>query len=58
MVGGSTESVLHDLHHLESGAAELGLHLNQSKSELICDDMFSRKMVLNEALVFALFAVH
>ena len=34
-VGGSTETVLHDVHHLESGPAELGLHLNQSKSELI-----------------------
>ena len=42
-VGGSTWTVLHDLHHLESGAAELGLHLNQSKSELICEYMFSRK---------------
>ena len=48
-VGGSTESVLHDLHYLESGAAELGLHLNQSKSELICDDMFSRNVMLDDA---------
>ena len=47
--GGSTESVLHDLHYLESGAAELGLHLNQSKSELICDDMFSRNVMLDDA---------
>ena len=30
-------------------AAELGLHLNQSKSELICDDMFSRNVMLNDA---------
>ena len=48
-VGGSTESVLHDLHFLESGVAELGLQLNQSKSELICDDMFVRKVMLDEA---------
>ena len=48
-VGGSTETVLHNLHHLESGVAELGLHLNQSKSELICDDMFSRKVMLDDA---------
>ena len=41
MVGGSTEIVQHNLHYLESGADELGLHFNQSKSELICDDMFS-----------------
>ena len=48
-VGGSTESVLQDLNYLESGAAELGLQLNQSKSELICDDMFFRKVMLDEA---------
>ena len=48
-VGGLTESVLHDLHYLESGAAELVLHLNQSKLELISDDMFSRKVMLDEA---------
>ena len=49
MVGGSTESVLHDLHYLESAVAELGLHFNQSMSELICGDMFSRKVMLDEA---------
>ena len=48
-VGGSTEIVQHNLHYLESGADELGLHFNQSKSELICDDMFSRKVMLDEA---------
>ena len=47
MVGGSTETVLHDFHYLESGVAELGIHLNQSKLELICDDMFSRKVMLD-----------
>ena len=41
--------MLHDLHYLESGVAELGLHLNQSKSELICDDMFSRNVMLDDA---------
>ena len=48
-VGGSTESVLHDLHYLESEVAELGLHLNQSKLELICDDMSSRNVMLDDA---------
>ena len=41
--------MLHDLHYLESEAAELGLHLNQSKSALICDDMSSRNVMLDDA---------
>ena len=37
-IGGSPGDVVSDLHHIEEGAAGLGLVLNRNKSELICDD--------------------
>ena len=48
-LGGSAESVLHDLQLVEREAAELGLQLNCSKSELICCDSSSRDAILSEA---------
>ena len=48
-LGGSAESVLHDLQLVEREAAELGLQLNCSKSELICRDSSSRDAILSEA---------
>ena len=48
-LGGSAESVLHDLQLVEREAAELGLQLNCSKSELICCDSLSRDAILSEA---------
>ena len=41
--------VLNDLLRLEFGAAELGLLLNQKKSELISGDMSARSVMLQEA---------
>ena len=37
-LGGSMEDVLHDLNIVECEGAELGLHLNYQKSEVICVD--------------------
>ena len=44
--GGPTDSVLNHLRVLESGAAELGLQLNQKTSELISDDPTARSVML------------
>ena len=41
--------VLNDLLRLEFGAAELGLLLNQKKSELVSGDMSARSVMLQEA---------
>ena len=48
-LGGSVESVLQDLQLVEREAAELGLQLNCSKSELICCDPLSRDAIISEA---------
>ena len=49
-LGGSLQDVLHDLHLVEEEAASLGLQLNHSKSELICDDAELCDAMLTEAL--------
>ena len=48
-IGGSWQDVLSDLHFLELEAAKIGLVLNLSKSELICDDNHTLEAVLQEA---------
>ena len=48
-IGGSWQDVLSDLHFLELEAAKIGLVLNLSKSELICDDNHTLEVVLQEA---------
>ena len=45
---GSVEDVLSDFRLVEEVAAELGLSLNQSKTELICDDLASCEAFLYE----------
>ena len=35
-MGGHSADVLQDLHDIEKQAEEIGLHLNKSKSEVIC----------------------
>ena len=37
-IGGSEPEVLEDLRFVEQEAASLGLHLNRSKTELICTE--------------------
>ena len=37
-LGGSLEDVIHDFHKVSELGANLGLHLNHSKSEVICKD--------------------
>ena len=48
-LGGPWEEVLADLTFVEEEAAKLGLHLNHSKSELICDDIPTREAMLLRA---------
>ena len=47
-LGGSLQEVLSDLRLVEEEAAKLGLHLNHSKSEIICDDAPTRKAMVFE----------
>ena len=47
-LGGSVEDVLSDFRLVEEVAAELGLSLNRSKTELICDDLASCEAFLSE----------
>ena len=47
-LGGSLQEVLSDLRLVEVEAAKLGLYLNHSKSELICDDSPTREEMLFE----------
>ena len=47
-LGGPVQDVLSDLRLVEEEAAKLGLQLNYSKSELICDDPSSRDEMLLE----------
>ena len=48
-IGGSWQDVLSDSHFLELEAAKVGLVLNLSRSELICDDNHTLEVVLQEA---------
>ena len=48
-LGGPVQDVLSDLRLVEEEAAKLGLQLNYSKLELICDDPSSRDEMLLEA---------
>ena len=52
-LGGSLQEVLSDLKLVELDEAKLGLHLNHSKSELICDDAPTL-----EALLFEVSGLH
>ena len=45
-LGGSLEGVLRDFNTLEQLVGESRLELNREKSELICDDSFTRKAML------------
>ena len=46
-LGGDLEDVLHDLEVVKQEAAELGLHLNQRKSEVICVDQPTSDSILS-----------
>ena len=48
-LGGSLQTVLHDLDLVKEKAAELGLELNLSKSELVCDDESTCEAFLSQA---------
>ena len=48
ILGGPLQEVLSDLRLVEEDAAKLGLHLNHSKSELICVDAPTHKAMLFE----------
>ena len=43
MIGGDREEVLHDFKIFEREAADLGLLLNQHKSEVICEARSTRE---------------
>ena len=45
-LGGSKEDVLHDLDVVECEGADLGLCLNNQKSEVICDDIDTKDALL------------
>ena len=44
-IGGSEPEVLEDLRFVEREAASLGLHLNQSKTELICTESAGKQIL-------------
>jgi hypothetical protein len=46
-IGGSLEDVHHDLLMVEEKAALLGLQLNRTKTELVCDDANTRDSMLS-----------
>ena len=48
-LGGNLEEILCDLQLIEKEAADLGLHLNRNKSELICEDLTTRDQILRAA---------
>ena len=48
-LGGPFQDVLNDLKLVEEEVASLGLHLNRSKSELVCDDADICDAMLREA---------
>ena len=45
-LGGRVEDVLHDVDLLEREGADLGLYLNNQKSEIICSDHVARGTIL------------
>ena len=45
-IGGPAEDVKHDLEVIVCEGAALGLHLNERKSEVICDDLAARDSIL------------
>ena len=45
-LGGNLEDIIRDLQLVEKEAAELGLQLNRSKSELLCEDPTTRDQLL------------
>ena len=45
-LGGNLEDIIRDLKLVEKEAAELGLQLNRSKSELLCEDQTTRDQLL------------
>ena len=48
-LGGSLDDVLDDLHTVRNAAEDLGLHLNLTKSEVICVDPHTNTTMLNAA---------
>ena len=46
-LGGCLKDIVEDLHGLEGTANALGLHFNQSKSEIICTDIDTRQSMLS-----------
>ena len=48
-LGGSFDDVLDDLQVVEEKAAELGLHLNRQKSDVICRDPPTLNLILSRA---------
>ena len=48
-LGGSLDDVLDDLHTVRNAAEDLGLHLNLTKSEVICVDPRTKDTMLNAA---------
>ena len=47
-LAGNLSDVLQDFHQVEMEAANMGLQLNCSKSELICEDPATREAILSE----------
>ena len=47
IMGGCLSDILHDLQNLEVLASDLGLRLNQDKSELFCSDPATRREILS-----------
>ena len=45
-LGGNLEDALCDFHLVEKEAVDIGLHLNRSKSELLCEDPITRDQML------------
>ena len=45
-LGGNLEDALCDFHLVEKEAVDIGLHLNRSKSELLCEDPITRNQML------------
>ena len=48
IMGGCLSDLLHDLQNLEFLASDLGLRLNQDKSELFCSDPATRREILSK----------
>ena len=46
-MGGCLSDILHDLQNFEVLASDLGLRLNQDKSEIFCSDPATREEILS-----------